>query len=138
MLNRLYFHLLIWLLIAITTGVGHAQDSVEDQLPTEKIDRRKDSNKPSNRSNNRIREIYKKSTWKIGYGNACIEEATQRMRFVYVPVVKSQPSYRSEFKRNWHNWWVKSGLLIRRGPWWKLVITKRIKDCRRKSGDMVG
>lgn len=60
------------------------------------------------------------------------------MEFIYAPVVKTQPGYTSEFRRNWHNLWVKAGLMVRRGPWWKLTIKKRIKDCLRKSGDMVG
>ncbi len=108
-----------------------AQESIEGNLPAENVDRKKDSNKRKNRSNLSIREIYKKRTWKIGYGNPCIEEVTQKMGFIYAPVVKTQPSYSSEFRRNWHNLWVKAGLMVRRGPWWKFVIKKKIKDCRR-------
>jgi len=115
-----------------------AQDTIDDELPIENINRRKDSNKRSNRSNSGIREIYKKNTWKTSYGNPCIEEATQKMGFIYTPVVKTQPGYTSEFRRNWHNLWVKEGLMVRRGPWWKLTIKKRIRDCLRKSGDLVG
>lgn len=125
----------------LLTGIWHeslSQNTFEENIPTENIDRKKDSNTRKNRNKQGIREIYKKRTWKIGYGNPCIEEATQKMGFIYAPVVKTQPGYTSEFKRNWHNWWVKLGLFFRRGPWWKLKIKKQIKDCRRKSGDIVG
>lgn len=136
-MQRRYYILLILFLTSLSIE-AQAQESVQKQLPTEKIDRKKNTNKPRNRSKTSIREIYKKRSWKIGYGNPCIEEATQRMGFIYAPVVKSQPGYRWEGGRNWHNMWVKLGLIVRRGPWWKIRIKKQIKDCRRKSGDIVG
>ncbi|MEQ9426684.1 MAG: hypothetical protein RJQ09_19835 [Cyclobacteriaceae bacterium] len=119
----------------LMSSVSFSQDAIEDYIPTENLDPKKDSNTKSNRSDNRIREIFVKSTFKIGYGNPCVEEATSKMGFIYAPVV---PPFTSEFKRNWHNWWVKLGLVVRRGPWWKITANKRIKECRNKTGDIVG
>ena len=114
------------------------QESFEENIPTENIDPRKDSNNKKNRNRQGIREIYKKKSWQNVYGNPCVEIATQKMGFIYAPVVRTQPGYTTEFRRNWHNWCVKAGLFFRRGPLWKFRIKKQIKDCKRKSGDLVG
>ena len=134
----LFASIVIGITIIAFPITASAQESIQEEIPTENIDRKKDSNKRKNRSKVGIREIYKKSSWKTGYGNPCIEEATQKMGFIYAPVVKGQPGYRWEGGRLWHNLWVKLGLIVRRGPWWKIRINKQIKDCRRKSGDIVG
>ncbi|MGK7389008.1 MAG: hypothetical protein ACNS60_01600 [Candidatus Cyclobacteriaceae bacterium M2_1C_046] len=71
-------------------------------------------------------------------GNRCMEEVTQEMGFEYVLQPKGQPGNRSEFGRLVHNFGVKVGLLFKNGPFWKIKLNKKRKECMAKTGDYMG
>lgn len=71
-------------------------------------------------------------------GNRCMEEVTRKMGFQYVLQPKGQPGNRSEFGRLIHNLGVKIGILFRNGPFWKIKLNKKRKECMAKTGDYAG
>ncbi len=72
------------------------------------------------------------------YGNPCAVQETQRMGFEYVLLKEGQPGYETPWTKMTHNFWVKTGLVFRRTPFWKLILKNRIEDCRINTGDFVG
>lgn len=88
--------------------------------------------------NKKVTYIIKKNTREILYGNKCVEEYTRDMGFMYLVIPKGQPGYESELDRFFHNFGAKAKLFFTKGPFWKLRVKKRIKECRKKTGDFVG
>ena len=130
--------LLVCLLISIESW---AQDkkSIQDYIPTENLDPRKDANRKEYRSKKRRYEvIYRPHTKKILYGNPCAVEATRKMGFEYM--VESRNAVRSKTQKGkfLNNLKVKSKLVLTRSPFWKMILKKKFKRCREKSGDIVG
>jgi len=72
------------------------------------------------------------------YGNPCAVQETHRMGFEYVLLKEGQPGYETVWKKVTNNFFVKTGLVFRRSPFWKLILKKRIEDCRVNTGDFVG
>lgn len=60
------------------------------------------------------------------------------MGFQYLAVPKGQPPYKNGFSKFWHNLGVKLVLLFKNGPFWKMKLNKKRKECRFGSGDFVG
>ncbi|MDX1628501.1 MAG: hypothetical protein R3345_07365, partial [Fulvivirga sp.] len=69
-------------------------------------------------------------------GNKCMEEVLREMGIMYVLQTKNQPAkYRlNGFERFWHNLWAKLRITFRNGPFWKLKLKKRRRECRRLTG----
>ncbi|MEM8938786.1 MAG: hypothetical protein AAGC64_05515 [Bacteroidota bacterium] len=112
---------------------------VRDYLPTENLKARKDANNVSNRpKRKKIELIYVKSARGILYGNACAIQETHRMGFEYIVEPVNGMESRSWFGKLCSNLWVKTKLFFRRSPFWKATLNKRIKRCRRQTGDFVG
>ncbi len=89
-------------------------------------------------SEKKIRYILKKDTQNTSYGNPCVVEITRSKGFEYLVTLRGQPGYESELQRGMHNFTVNVALLFRNGPFWKSGLRKKIKECRRKTGDYVG
>ncbi|WP_420316343.1 hypothetical protein [Ekhidna sp.] len=112
---------------------------VEDHLPTENLEMRKDANKASNKPKRKTYSfIYVPNADKILYGNPCVLEATHKMGFEYLV----EPSYLNT-SRTWegkflNNLWVKTKLVVTRSPFWKVILNRKIKKCRKMTGDLVG
>lgn len=123
----------------LTSFESYGQDSIKKNFPTKKLNRKTRENKSANRPKEKsISYIIKKSSKNTLYGNPCALEATRKMGFEFALEEKSSDTIRS-FTRRWkHNLGVKMKLFFTRGPWWRLVVNKRIKECKKKSGDQVG
>lgn len=72
------------------------------------------------------------------YGNPCALQETHRMGFEYVLLKKGQPGYETWWNKVGNNLKVKTGLVFRKSPFWKVILKKRIEDCRVNTGDFVG
>lgn len=115
------------------------EKTVSDYLPTENLESRKDANKASNRpKRKKISLIYVKSAHNILYGNACATAETHRMGFEYIVEPSNGLESKTRTGKFLNNLRVKSKLVLRRSPFWKLSLNNRIKKCRRQTGDFVG
>ena len=125
---------LIACLLIVTKGYA------QEQMPkTNSIDTNSIINKKKERPKRvRYMTIIKTDTKGILYGNKCFEQFTQSIGFVYSVQIKGKSGSVSGFVRFWHNGMVKTALVFRAGPWWKLRANKKKKDCRKLSGDFVG
>jgi hypothetical protein len=137
------FHFLKWLfftgvVLTVLPVTAQKKDELEKQFPTLNLSyqgrvRGKDIPKEKN-----IRFIIKNDTKGILYGNPCMNEETRRMNFEYVVQNPGLPGSLGNRKRLWNNFVTKLRLTITRTPFWKLILKARVKDCRQKSGDLVG
>ena len=71
-------------------------------------------------------------------GNKCMDEFTKSMGFEYVLQPKGRPGNYSELQRVMHNLGVKMALLLKNGPFWKLKLKKKRKECKEGTADYVG
>jgi hypothetical protein len=118
---------------------GQNQTSVPDYIPTENLEMGKDANKKANRTKKkRYSVIYRPNTKKILYGNPCAVEATRKMGFEYMVESRTGVRSASRLGKFWNNLRVKTKLVFTRSPFWKVILKKKFKDCRPKSGDIVG
>ena len=112
---------------------------VEEELPSENLEMRKDSNKRSNRPKRKnLSLIYVPNADNILYGNPCVTEATHKMGFEYIVESTNLPGSKTWKGKFLNNLWVKTKLVVTRSPFWKLILNKKIKNCRKMSGDLVG
>jgi hypothetical protein len=81
-------------------------------------------------------KIYKRNTKGTLYGNPCALEVTRSMGFEYVPLTRGKG--KSPMGRLLNNLWVKTKLVFTRTPFWKLILNKKLDNCRSRSGDGVG
>jgi hypothetical protein len=86
----------------------------------------------------RLRYIVRPDTKETLTGNLCFEEQTRKMGFQYLAVAKGQAPYTSGWQRFWHNFGVKTILVLKNGPFWKSRVNKAYKACKFGSGDFVG
>lgn len=115
------------------------QKTVEQELPTENLDMRKDSNKRVNKPKRKnYSHIYVPNANKILYGNQCVLEETHKMGFEYLVEPRNISGSKNWKGKFVNNLWVKTKLVVTRSPFWKLILNKKIKKCRKLSGDLVG
>lgn len=113
--------------------------TVEEELPSENLEMRKDSNKRSNRPKRKnLSLIYVPNADNILYGNPCVTDATHKMGFEYIVEPINLPGSKTWKGKFLNNLWVKTKLVVTRSPFWKLILNKKIKKCRKMSGDFVG
>ena len=74
----------------------------------------------------------------IGYGNRCVTEATHKLGFTYVPMPISEVERKSAFYYFIHNQAARFKVTLKNGPFWQHKLKKRIKECRRTTGDFTG
>lgn len=118
-----------------------AQDNQDPRkyMPTDNVEMGKDYNKRANRPNRkRYSFIYVPNADKILYGNPCALEATHRMGFEYLVEPRSIEGSKTKTGKILTNLWTKSKLVVTRTPFWKAILKKRFRECRIKSGDLVG
>jgi hypothetical protein len=138
-MRRFYITFLAAIGMLVSAGQAVAQQSDENPFPTPNtvIGAKPDPKKQQEKSP-RIRYIIKSNTKNTLLGNKCFEEATRKMGFQYLAVPKGQPPYKNEFAKFWHNLSVKTALFFKNGPFWKIKVNKKLKECRYRSGDYVG
>lgn len=114
-------------------------DEIKRDLPTEKVAFKVEDDSKANRpKKKKIRYIIKNGTSGILYGNPCVLQVTRRMGFEYAVQTPLLPGSTIEPRRLWNNFKVKLLLTLKYGPFWKISLNKRLKECGIKSGDRVG
>jgi hypothetical protein len=130
---------MIALLLVSSVQIASAQEYFESRFPTNKLRSKTIDDKRQNRPKvKNIVFIYKKNTLNTLYGNPCALDVTRRWRFEYAVEDNTNVYFKKSFARATNNLWVKTRLFFTKGPWWKLVINKRFKDCQVKTGDATG
>lgn len=130
---------MITLLLVGFVQFASAQEDLESRFPTNKLRSKTIDDKRQNRPKvKNIAFIYKKNTLNTLYGNPCALDITRRWRFEYAVEDNTNVFFKKSFARATNNLWVKTRLFFTKGPWWKLVINKRFKDCQIKTGDATG
>ena len=120
-------------------GVKAQQQGDFRDNPTENIQFRKDDNKRKNEPRRkRISFIIKNDPKGLLYGNPCVNEETERMGFRYTVQNAGHPGTLKPITLFVHNMKVYTKLTVTRSPFWKLILNRRIKDCRERSGDWIG
>ena len=115
------------------------QDDIKKSLPTEKVGFKVEDDSKANRpKQKKIRYIIKNGTGGILYGNPCVLQITRKMGFEYAVQTPLLPGSTVEPKRLWNNFKVKSLMTLKHGPFWKISLNKKMKDCGIKSGDRTG
>lgn len=131
--------LLLLILLTISAYSQKTEKGIQDYIPTENLDKKKDANSPALRSKKRKFDvIYRPHNKKILYGNPCAVEATHKMGFEYLVEPRGIQGSKSQKGKFLNNLWVKTKLVVTRSPFWKVILNKRFKKCRRMSGDFVG
>ncbi len=119
----------------------YAQPSVDNQKPLV-LDSKEDFKDaiwaPRGPKRKTINYIYKYDQKNVLFGNPCAVKVTRKMGFEYVLQPKGVPGSPGKGKALWNNFLVKTKLVFTRSPFWKLILNKRQKDCRTRSGDIVG
>lgn len=129
----------IFLMGVAAYGQKSKKDDWKKHVPTENIKPGYQGDKPKNRPKRKVIEyIYVKDSKDILYGNPCAVEVTRKMGFEYVPQPLGVPGGMSITRIENHNMLVKLKLFFTKGPFWKLLVKKRIKECAENSGDFVG
>jgi hypothetical protein len=120
-------------LLIFSVGTSFAQDKTGATDTETKINRKKEAPK-------KRKPVYivKNNTKGILYGNRCFLDVQRSMGFEYLVQPKGKPLNRSELGRNLHNFGIKFILCFRNGPFWKIKLKKKKKECRKLSGDFVG
>lgn len=133
------FLLLLFLSYFMCTKVNAQTDDLKKNMPTQKtaykanVDRNSLPLIPKD-----YKYIIKNNTKGIYYGNPCALQVTRKMGFEYDVQVKWTQGSISEPSRNWKNFKVKAGLILRYSPFWKMRLNKKLRDCGLKTGDRVG
>lgn len=131
--------LLIAYFMATSQVQAQSNKDLEKLMPTEKVgfDIKVDlkENRPQRKE---MKFIIMNSTKGTFYGNPCALTVTRKMGFEYAVQIPGAPGSMPGFRRRMHNFGVKSGLTLRRGPFWKGRLKRKLRDCGIKSGDRVG
>ena len=136
-LSRLF--ILAIFLFPLWVKSAHSQDAHKKYFPTPNtVTDAKPDPKKQKAKEKRIRYIVKNDTKETLAGNLCFEEVTTKMGFQYLSVPKGQPYNKNGFARWWHNLGVKFILIFKNGPFWKMKVNKKYKECRYSSGDFAG
>lgn len=127
------------LLLAFSSFAQKKKESFQDYLPTENLEMGKDANNRANRTKKKpYNVIYRPHAKKILYGNPCAVEATRKWGFEYMVEPRKAPRSKTQKGKFLNNLRVKTGLVLKRSPFWKVILKKRFKKCRPMSGDIVG
>lgn len=127
-----------WLLFANSSLMAQNQ-AIEEELPTRKVDSKVKEDTRKNRPDDLdVDYIYVEDGSKLLYGNRCALEATHHMGFEYVLEHRPGQPAITAWMRVSNNFWVKTKLCITKGPWWKLTLNNRLKQCARLGGDSRG
>lgn len=124
------------LMFVFFIGCLAVQAQLSDEIPTNGTVRKRVDHRKYEPKKKTYSQLYKKSTKGILYGNPCALERTRQMGFEYVPLAQGRGKTRVGLILN--NTAVRSKLCITRSPFWKLILNKRLKECRMKTGDFVG
>jgi len=106
-MKPLYRSMLIILIILVNlltvTDTAWSQETIAEELPTRKTDKRvKENIKKNNPSKSEVSRIYVTDGSKLLYGNPCAIEATQAMGFEYAIEHRENAILASFYSREGH------------------------------------
>lgn len=143
-MNRIVFVFVLIICVFVLPEMAYGQtpkpvEPLSKHIPTENVDAKKEMNKRRNRpETSEYDYIYKQKIGGVLLGNACALQATRKMGFEYVLQPVGGVNGISPFRKVMNNFWINTKLVFKRTPFWKLILNKKIEDCRQKSGDFVG
>lgn len=138
-MRLIYLFMLIAGLTLLDVSSTLAQTTLEESLPTRKVDKKVKENKASNFPKERkIRYIYVKDGKKVLYGNPCAMQVTHLMGFEYGIEHRPDTRFVHWWRRFKTNTTTKTILFFTKGPWWKSTVNKKLKRCVQSSGDRRG
>lgn len=123
---------LVFLMGVITVSLGQ---NIDEDLPTNNTVQKKVDHRKYEPKRKRYDVLYTRKTKGTLYGNPCAIDETHRMGFHYVPLTQEGKTKMGYFL---NNLLVKTKLCVTRTPFWKVILNKRLDDCRLKSGDGIG
>lgn len=82
--------------------------------------------------------IYRQNAEGLLIGNKCLEDQTRKMGFNYVLLPEEGPGSKTQTGVFLHNFGARFLLMFKNGPFWSLRLKKKVKECRRKTGDYMG
>lgn len=129
--------LLFGCLFILCTLYAFGQKDMEKPPASSNTSRDAGIDSPSEKEKSYL-SILKRSTQGTGTGNKCVEDQTRKMDFRYMLVPKQGPGSRTGAGVLLHNAGTKFLLFFRNGPFWTIRLKKKIKECRRKTGDYMG
>jgi len=136
MKGALFFVLVI---CSYSLSAQKKEKPVRDYLPTDNLDMGKYGGSAANAPDRKkIALLYVKNGDKIFYGNPCATKETHRMGFEYIVEPKNGLESKTRTGKFFNNLLLKTKLFVTKSPFWKLILNKRIKDCRQQTGDFVG
>lgn len=143
-MNRITFIAILFVLVFALPKMAFGQNAkpvepLSKYIPTENVNVKKESNKRKNRpETSEYDYIYKRKISGMLLGNACAVQATHNMGFEYVLQPMGGVNGISFLRFQANNLWMNTKLVFKRTPFWKVILNKKIKNCREKSGDFAG
>lgn len=116
----------------ITTG----NTKIKTLASKEDFEKAKRNMRPPKRK--RIHYLYTDSSKDLLLGNPCAMKATREMGFEYVLQPLWLPGSPKEKQWEANNLMVNMKLFFTHGPFWRLILKRKIKNCQIQSGDIVG
>ncbi len=130
--------IIIWCAVFFNAQRVQAQE-IKDYIPTPNTQTgAKPDPKKQGPKEQKVRFIIKNNTAEMLSGNVCFERATRKMGFMYIAMPKGQSPNKNGFTRFMHNFGVKFMIMLKNGPFWKIKVNKKYKDCKFLSGDYTG
>lgn len=86
----------------------------------------------------RYKYLYAYNMKKVLYGNPCVNDATHKYGYEYIPAFDSAEEPRNDLQIWAHNFFTSLGITLKHGFRWKRNVKKRIKYCSESSGDFNG
>lgn len=80
-------------------------------------------------------EIYRDRGKWILYGNKCADDFTKEYGFKYVIISDNRKLNAGEVL---HNFFTNFKLTFKNGPFWKIKLKKKLKECRSRTADEMG
>ena len=123
--------------ILIFSGLAFGQ-AKQDKYDNGTFEEGKQSDIPNSWSEKQtLLTILKFDNRDIIAGNACVREETAKMGFEYLVLCNPKVTFGNKVWIFFYNLGTKTELTFRNGFGWQRRVKKKIKDCRRNSGDFV-
>jgi hypothetical protein len=118
--------------------IASAQQTPPDFVPTNTVNQKKIKPKEVVPKEKHYAKLYVKKPKGTLYGNPCAIDMTHRMGFEYVVQSKGMMQSKTKVGTILNNTGVKTKLVLTRTPFWKMILNKKLQDCRRDTRDGIG
>jgi len=132
-----FFYMAFFISMSISTTV-YCQDSLVfgDTANTNITPTNKKEDK--GQKHRRIVQWVKNDSKGLLIGNPCMEDVMAEMGFTYLIQMEGMSVYKNTIGRYFHNKGVKIKLFFRNGPFWRVKLKKKRRECRLQTRDFVG